>query len=494
VAAAVIAVGFASWLPVLIGVTTRPFLGYASAIILGLIVERLTGALSPVVLVAGLAASSSLVSSGVVTEETRYLPVLFAGSALGLRCAREMLRTRRLYIVPPRPVTVAAALYLGWAALTTATSIDRRLSATYVVGMLGVFVLAFWAIPNLLGKQQERELLLASLGGLAVAVAATVYLVSVHGPFTAFGRVVGDHLVGDLTVGGRATGLLFGRSSGIYLTPFEPAIVMAIGVVALLGFVSMRRGRERLPVNLSLAFTIPAILLTLDRTAWLAVAAAAAAFTVLSLMARLRWWTGAVVSLVLAVSLFALLTNSVGVNAVRPACSVPVPAGTSCPPGSQQSPESPLRGGTDLTGREYLWAASIAAIRTHPLVGYGPGTDALAIEPYLSGKGSPFKGLTSHSTWLRTAVEMGVVGLGLLGAVLVATGWIFLRQLLHRAPASRDPIQLALAASVAGLVAAMTFETFLLGGLTFSNLYVALAMGLLVLPPAIAGAPTAAKG
>jgi hypothetical protein len=51
-----------------------------------------------------------------------------------------------------------------------------------------------------------------------------------------------------------------------------------------------------------------------------------------------------------------------------------------------------------------------------------------------------------------------------------------------RAAIPRDPVHLALAATVCGLLPAMTFESFLLGGVTFSNLYLTLGLGLVAAP------------
>src|SRR5207245_2362486 len=80
--APVIGVAVATWLPVLISVETRPIVGWAAAIVIGVIVERLTRALSPAVLVAGLVIAGALVASGLVTEATRYMSVLVASTAI----------------------------------------------------------------------------------------------------------------------------------------------------------------------------------------------------------------------------------------------------------------------------------------------------------------------------------------------------------------------------------------------------------------------------
>jgi O-antigen ligase len=483
-AAAVISVGVACWLPVLISVETRQLVGWAAAIILGLIVERLTRRFPATVLVAGLVLASSLVSSGLVTEGTRYMPVLVASTAVSYRFALELWRHKRVYSAPPRPVMIAVSLYLVWAAFAAATSVDRRLSATYVAGMFAVLVLTFWVIPNMLGDRSERKLLLAVIGGLGLAIALTVYVGSVLGPGTVFGRVVGDYVFGGLVLAGHPTGLEFGRSAGVYLTPFEPALVMAVGLLALLPAASFNRGRSGRLAALGVVFIIPALALTLDRSAWVAAAIAAGAYAALLATVRMRPMLSATVSLLFLLLLLAEATNQIGVNTLKEVCLVPVAQGATCPDWARQTAEVNLRGGSGLSGRQYLWAASWNAVKSRPLLGFGPGTDVIAIQTFLSGRGLTYKGLTSHSTWLRTAVEMGLPGLGLLLAVIACAAWIVARRLVRVIPSSSDPIGLVWPAILAGLLPAMTFEAFLLGGLTLSSLYLALAIGLLAIPPA----------
>jgi O-antigen ligase len=478
-AAAVIAIIVASWLPVLVGATTRTAFGWLAAVALALIVERLTRDLIPGALVAGLLLSSALVPSGLVTDATHYMPVAVTGGALAIRAGFETWRTRRLNVLTPRPVVIALGLYLAWAALTTVTSIDHRVSAFYLAGMIGICALAFWAIPAMMDDRSSSDAMLAALSAVGVVVALTVYVVAFVGNLNIFGRPVGLYQLADLTVGGQATGLFFGRSSGVYLAPLEPSILMVIAVGALLGWSATRRGRPLLLARLALVFIAPAILLTLDRTAWLAAIVATGAFAVLAPAARLKAVTATVLFWFFALSFLLVLSNVVGANAVAPACTA------GCAPGTG---ETTLRGGTGLSDREHLWRASLYAIQERPLLGFGPGNDVPAIDPYLDRAGAPTHGLTSHSTWLRTAVEMGVPGLALLIGVLGAVAWRVVRR-LRETIGEADAFQLALVASVFGLVPAMTFESFLLGGVAFSSLYLTLALGLIAAAQPVRHAP-----
>ena len=468
----VTAVVITSWLPVLLGATTRAAFGWGLAAVAALAIAWLTRRDRPAVLITGFVLSSAFVPSGLVTDATHYMPVAVTGAALALRIGVDAPRLG-LRQLPPTAVMIAIGLYLAWAAVTTLTSIDRRVSAVYLVGMIAVCGFAFWVFPIVLSRQEDRDRLLASLGAAGVAVAVSVYLVSVLGGPTVFGRLIGFYRVVDLTVMGRPTGLHFGYSSGVFLTPLEPSVLMVIGIVALLGWSARRSNRDLRVAAVSSIFITPAVLLTLDRSAWLAAVVGAGTFMVLAYFARVRAAPAAWVFVFFTACFLVVLVNLAGANSVGGAgvCT------TACSAGGD---ETPIRGGTGLSGREYLWTASTDAIKARPIVGYGAGNDVQAIDPYVSRMKTPgynLMGLTSHSTWFRTAVEMGVPGLLLLIAALLAAALMFLR-LGFGAGARPDPTRIAAAAMVCALLPAMTFETFLFGGVTFSSLVLTVAAGL----------------
>jgi len=470
-AGAVTGVVAASWLPVLAGAMTRTAVGWLATILVAAAVAWLTRSFTSAVLVCGLVASSAFVASGLVSDPTHYMPVAVTGGALGLRTLLDAWRGRSLASATPRIVLVPVGLYLAWAALSTLTSIDHRVSAVYLVGMIAVCALAFWTIPAMLAEQSDRDNLLLSVGVLGVIVALTVYIVELTGNLNVFGRSVGSYLLADVTIGGHRTGLHFARSSGMYLAPLEAAITMVVGVGMLLGWSAMRGGRPQLLARLGILVMIPAIVLTLDRTAWLAAIISVAALVVLAPVRRFHATAAVVVGLVFAAIFLFVLAGQLGANAIGDVCTV------NCTGGN----ESTIRGGTGLSGREYLWRASISAIEKRPLLGYGPGNNVPAIRPYLTVTDQHIGTLTSHSTWFRTGVEMGVPGLVALIGVLVAVAWVFIRAPMRERTVG-DGGHLVLAASVCGLVAAMTFESFLLGGVTFTSLFLAVALGLIAAP------------
>jgi O-antigen ligase len=464
----------ASWIPVLVGAATRATAGWAAVVVLAVAIELLTRRLSGTVLATGFVISSAFVASGLVTDATHYMPVAATGGALALRIGMEARQRGRLDSPAPRAVLLAVAVYMAWAALATLTSINRHVSLEYLVGMAAVCALAFYAIPGVVREPSDRERLLASIGVLGVVVAASVYAVEITGNATIFGRAVGSYLRTDLTISGHALGILFGRSSGAYLSPFEPGLTMAMAAGALLGWSATRGGRRLFLSRVALVFLMPAILLTMDRSAWLAAVVMAGMLAALAITRGFRVSDAAAVCGFFAAVFLLVLVGALGTNAVGNFCS------KNCGPGIV---EVLMRGGTGLTGREYLWPASLHAIAHRPIAGYGPGNDVPAIAPYLGTSGQGIEVLTSHSTWLRTAVEMGVPGLVFLLWVLLAVAWVFLRGVLRRSTV-QDPARLALAALLCGLVPAMTFESFLLGGVTFTSLFLAIALGLVAVPPA----------
>jgi O-antigen ligase len=471
----------ASWLPVLVGVLTHPAFGWVAAAALAGAAALATAHRPPRVLVASLIASSAYVPSGLVTDSTHYLPVAAVAGAIAVRVALDWRQTRRFVRPPAEPVALAIALYVGWAAIATVASIDRRVSVGYWVGMVAVCGLAFWVVPRISGARHDREFLLAVVGAAGVVVAATVYALSVIGGVTVFGRKVGDHQLVDLTVAGQPTGIHVGRSAGVFLAPLEPAVIMVMAILALLGWTAMRRGRWMWAGRAGIAFIVPAAILTLDRSAWLGAIIATGVFAALPSARRAAAVISAVLCLVFAICFVGVLANEVGANAVSTnGCAAGC---TATAPGND---EAALRGGTGLSGRDHLWKASAEAIKKRPLLGYGPGNNVPAIGPYLTGTSSIYRGLTSHSTWLRTAVEEGVPGLLLLIGVLLTSTWVFLRGPKEpRAPGERrtgipDPTKATLAVSMLGMLGVMSFESFFLGGVNFSNLYLALATALML--------------
>jgi len=147
-----------------------------------------------------------------------------------------------------------------------------------------------------------------------------------------------------------------------------------------------------------------------------------------------------------------------------------------------------LKGTSSLVERLRLWKAAAKAIEHSPAVGYGPATDATAIVPYL-GDDIGLVGATTHSTFFRVAVEMGLPGLVAYLAIVVMSAWLALRWLRG----VQDSPEIVLAASILAITAAEVTDTLLFGGVSFPGFWLAICVGLL-LTPLVKISPSNANG
>jgi hypothetical protein len=461
-------------------------LGLAAGLVLGWLAtgnERigLAVAFLPAVLLHG---------TGLVPASGSYLPSLVVAGALAAATLPGLIRRPGSTILPPRPMLAAAAAYLGWFAAATLASIAPRTSATYLVGAAGTLAIVLVLMPTVLCTSRARQALLVTLAVAGPALVLIGLLLALTGPLTVFGDAIGSYVPLQLTWLGGETPVVLLRISGPYFTPGYDAIALSIAVLALLALDEVATRGWRLPVRLALVVTFVGLLLTFDRDGLLAVIVGA------SIHAVLRLWHGRglgvpfATAVAAAVIFVAVLGNALGATLAPPPGSAAAGAGgfgSAATSGSQAGvttgrqpsetdDELPVRGGTSLSGRGELWSASAAAIRADPVLGSGPGTDAQAIAPYLTGQSRRFLGLTSHDTWLRTAVELGLPGLLLLLLFLgsaVPPAWRLARR---RTP---DPFHVGLLSVLGGLTAAFTFETFLLGGLSYASVIWPLAAAIL---------------
>jgi hypothetical protein len=330
-----------------------------------------------------------------------------------------------------------------------------------------------------------------------VAVALSSVLFGLTGPFAWYGRWVGVYLVHEVTLAGAPTGITLLRIAGPFLAPGGAALVLAPAILAALAMRSMLGRRGRLLSSLSVAVMLAALVLTFSRVGWAAVIAGSALLAVARFSSGRSDRASVVVCLIMTLAFVGLWMNAFGLDyrpdltASRiegsPAVIVSGTEGNDLPQipeavgpagGTDEPARNVARGGSELSGRLEIWTASVRAIAGSPWVGYGPGTNALALDPFLHGESRRFVGLTSHNTWLRTWVEDGVFALiGLLGVTVVALD-AGLRPIVVRKRQSWQ--RLGLVAIVFGLLVAQAFETFLLGGVTLPSFIWALAAGILV--------------
>jgi O-antigen ligase len=478
--AQVLAVVLLAWLPVPVTAAFGPLAGWPAALALAAVAWLISRRASADTLLAGVVVGSVFTSSGLVTQASEYMPVVVAGLPLLTRSAVQVLRTRSRPALPPLPVTLAVGAYLVIAVAAAALSSDRRLSVTYVAGMFLVVALAYVVAPAALAGAASRRRLLVVVAMLALVSAASAGLLWLTGPIHAFDRPIGDYLPTQLTIRGHVTGLLVPRVAGVFGAPAPEAMVLVAGLAALLALRGTLSGVRR---RLAVAAIVPIVLALLagqSRTGWLMAGMAAGAVVAASAWSRraLDVQSFVVMTLFMVMSVL-LFTNTVG-----SAITADVASRIQHQASGDDSSALVVRGGTGLSGRGALWSVSSQAIRARPLLGWGPGTDAAVISPRLTGAYRIYRGLSSHSTWFRTAVEMGLLGLLALIAVLLTTMFVMFRHLLAVDRRFLDPTLVAIAAAALGLLAGQFFETALFAGVAFGSLYWTLTIGLLASLPA----------
>jgi O-antigen ligase len=142
--------------------------------------------------------------------------------------------------------------------------------------------------------------------------------------------------------------------------------------------------------------------------------------------------------------------------------------------GTSSGPTVQLKGYSSLLARLCLWEAAARAIVHRPVFGFGPGTGTDAIVPFFYGQGAGLVGASTHDTYLRVGVEMGVPGLAIYLALSAIAVWLAIACLR----AGRGP-EVVLAASILAITVAELTDTLLFGGLSFPGFWLAMALGLL---------------
>jgi hypothetical protein len=460
-----------------------------------------TGRTEAAPLVLGLIPATLLANSGLVPAATYFVPPASLGLGVVLWTIRWALLRRRLPPMPSRAFTAFAVLYLVAAAVATAFSIRPATSVPYLAAILIVVPVSLWLGPWLLSRSDLAESTLALIVIAGVAATLIGLVLSLTGPVLWFDRWLGAYLANELTFYAQPTGIILLRSAGPFLAPGGQALVLAPAILAALALRPRLAGRGRTLASLAVVVMVVGLLATFARVGWAAVIVGAALLALGPIRSRRVEVPSAVVSGVMALAFVGLWVNALGADyrpdltelrnraaiatpqgdgeAGEPVPEIPTPE---TPGGVQpdgQPPRFVTRGGSEMSGRLEIWSASIQAIADSPWVGYGPGTNAIAVEPYLQGESRRFVGLTSHNTWLRTWVELGIVGIVAFAGVAFTALLLAVRRIAARGRATW--FQLGLVAMLLGLAVAQGFETLLLGGVGLPSFVWALVAGLLVI-------------
>jgi hypothetical protein len=501
------------------------------------IAAGLLGRRRPLILILALLPASLLAATGLIPDAGRYQPTAVVAAPLALIWGARLVRGETQFASPQPLVAASLVAYVGWCAVTTLTSTARTSSAIYLGGLLVTLALIYAVAPEVLRDVRARRAVLTVVAGLGI-VCGAIGIVLLAGPVVLFGRPVGQYEILELKWLGSPTGFILPRVIGPFFASNGQGIMCALALIAIVALRTTSTGRRRGMLTVAAMLVLVGLIDSISRNGWLlailglsvvaapdvlgrrpslAVASSAIMFVVFGLLVLNVY--GADRRLDLMLTRYGSAGSSVNADLSAPPLATPSllpssPAPAPSPqglapsgaPGSSTvlvavmtqppSSENPtpgtsasatpvassatvsppvrleIRGGSGLSGRIELWKASIVAIRQRPLLGWGLGQISVAIAPYVP---DGFGGLTAHSTWFRTAVETGIPGLLAVLAWLIASAALIVRRLRFDPFSRTDPIRLAFVGSFLGLTAAATFDTFLLGGLTFMNIYWALS-------------------
>lgn len=439
-----------------------------------------------------------IVGSYLVPAPTRYVPIFVISLALGVAFVRARHARDVAVALPPRPVAIAVGAYLGWAAVTTPSSSNLVTSVLYLAGMAGTLVLAFVVLPSVLAGAAGRRLVAVTVGILAGLLAVAALVVAVTGPISLVGQTFGLNLLTELYIGSSRTGLIVPRTTGVFDAPAEQSLALAVGLVAILALRRSSLEWRALGVIVGIALVLP-----LARDGWLAAVGGVLALLAAAAWTRRAGWVAIAGWGVFFFGLLVAVTLQLVVLVARPDLERDrYGQGALLLPEQAEGADN-VRGGAGLSGRVPIWAASLDAIAERPVLGWGLGQNPDAIAPHLQGQDVRLRGLTSHNTWLRTAVEIGLPGLAAFGAILLTVAWAFIgnaRRVRQRSasggahepragPAVDDLGMHALLGIIVALLLAQGFETLLLGGLNFPSFIWTLALGMVVARPGPVAAP-----
>jgi len=309
---------------------------------------------------------------------TSWLGIL----AAALVCLRLLVGGKARRLAMPHWWMLAL---VGWSMLSLYWTLDWKSTVerveTYVKLLLAVWLI--WEVS--VDESRVLGLLRAWVLGMGLSAGITLYNF-------ALGRTAADVLAAQgLHRWPEARFTLAGINEN------ELSLMLGLSVPMSLYLIARTRGPIMLLYWIHLALCLTAIVLTGSRGGL--IAAGCSLLMLLFVAPRLRrWQVGTAVGTGIAVAI-------IGIYLV---------------PGATWTRLFEL--GTELSGtmthRAEIWAAGIAIVRDHPLLGVGLGAFPAAVYEKLG------RGYVAHNTFLSIAAELGVVGLAiflvLLGSLLSA--------------------------------------------------------------------------
>jgi O-antigen ligase/polysaccharide polymerase Wzy-like membrane protein len=418
-----------------------------------------------------------------------------------LRAARRLPLGLRLLLV----------VYLAWAVAVTIVNANYAVGGPYIIGMATSLAVGIVVTPYILADESLRRRFL--VGVLAVGVAFVVVGIALFllRGVALYGKEVGLYNIGELQVLGRGTGLVFPQNYGPFVGPSTEILAFAITAGLYLALVSA--DRARLVYLIALVVCSLALVATFSREGILMAGIGAAAITLA--VGNDRWLrlaavmtSGAFIGVFLAGSIgwlgiagrLDLVTSWYGPRAVAILMNPSIPergedlggtvgevgggrdqvggdtgpVGGGVPPPTEFPAVVELKTTSSFQARISLWGAAISAAAKRPIAGYGLGSNADAIVPYLNGEDARLRGASTHSTPMRVLVEMGLPGL----AIYLALWLVIVRLTIASLLASRASAVIVMVGCLTAILFHQAVGTLLLGGLSFGSYFCAAAIGL----------------
>jgi len=494
-------------------------LGYPLGANKGMVVTAAVGAVAGLfvkpewrrILVLSLIPATLMTNSDVVPHDGRYIPSLVVLAALIVSSRKDIPNLLAQARALPTWLLRLLVAYVVWMAVTAIFSTQRGTSATYVVGSIVTIGVAFLVIPALPRRMRLVEELIATLVVTSLVIILSGLLFALAGSIHLFGNNIGLYFVTEATLFGHPTGLIFLQDYGPFIGP--ETTPLSLGLVGSLYFATKTSGRARIAWAAAGVVILLGLLSTFSREGWLIVVITCLAVAIPSRTASRIARPALATGLVMLVFFAAGITNVLGVNgridlttswygpaaasvllnpnpATHGQAQPTTPAPTSNPTpgvrtllapcvavqasGTASGPTVQLKGYSSLLARLCLWEAAARAIVHRPLFGFGPGTGTDAIVPFFYGQGAGLVGASTHDTYLRVGVEMGLPGLAIYLALSAIAAWLALACLR----AGKGP-EVVLAASILAITVAELTDTLLFGGLSFPGFWLAMALGLL---------------
>ncbi len=358
----------------------------------------------------------------------QYIP--FVGVGIGV-FARSLAQWRTWWprVFTRRRLYLWFLLYLLVIAVATVVAIDPRVSLRYAVGVPAVLWITTLYFPFLAheGAMTIRKLAQSwAIIGSVLAVSAGIGAVVFHSGFPV---PVGHRVI-------LAWQWPFANKNTL-------GMMMTFAVPAAFGLIFHPRQMSSARRGVSIALFVLTVLgdaLSYSRSGWIAAAIGVGVF-VMAFFGR-KGFIGMLIGVPLA---FVALVLKTGIHRWE------------------------LLWHKGLNGRTVLWRAGFRALQHHWWFGVGPGNSPQAILPYVP---SVYAGVTPQDSILRTAVEIGLVGLTIWLVIVVGGVLRLARQfwLNRRSATSRWEITMVGSLLLATLAQQMV-ESLFLGGVSFGDFF-----------------------